>query len=119
MRINRVRRWLGATGAIAALALAALAGTALGSTQATTPAPGDWVAWGRTPDNLRYSPLTGITPDNAAQLGRAYTIDFRTVDPDIRAGNQSYPLAIDGVLYVKARPRPARRRRSTTPGSCS
>ena len=58
------------------------------------------MAFGRTVDNMRYSPLTGITPQNADQLGRAYTIDFLRLDPDTRRGQQSYPLAIGGVLYV-------------------
>lgn len=63
-------------------------------------APGDWPAFGRTVDNNRYSPLTEITPQNVARLGRAYTIDFLKTDPDTRRGQQSYPLAIGGVLYV-------------------
>ena len=61
---------------------------------------GDWTSFGRSTDNLRHSPLTQITPSNVAQLGRAYTIDFRQVDPDVRRGQQSYPLAIGGKLYV-------------------
>jgi alcohol dehydrogenase (cytochrome c) len=64
------------------------------------PADGDWTGFGRTTDNLRHSPLTQITPANVAQLGRAYTIDFHQVDPDVRRGEQSYPLAIGGTLYV-------------------
>ena len=34
------------------------------------------------------------------QLGRVYTKDFLTIDPDTRRGQQSYPLAIGGTLYV-------------------
>jgi alcohol dehydrogenase (cytochrome c) len=87
--------------AASVIAVAALASTALGSRAADPPVPpGDWVSFGRTPDNARLSPMTGITPENVAQLGRAYSIDFRLRDPDIRAGNQSYPLAINGILYV-------------------
>ena len=33
-------------------------------------------------------------------MGRVFTVDFRRVDPDVRRGQQSYPLAIDGTLYV-------------------
>lgn len=89
--------------AIAGLAALALSTGAFGQPQATTataPAAGDWLAFGRTPDNLRYSPLTEITRQNVARLGRVYSIDFRRVDPDTRIGNQSYPLAIGGRLYV-------------------
>ena len=34
------------------------------------------------------------------QLQRVYNIDFQKVDPDIRRGQQSYPLAIGGKLFV-------------------
>ena len=73
----------------------------LASTSSTAAIPaGDWQAFGRTPDNSRLSPLTEITPANVSQLERVYNIDFQRIDPDIRRGQQSYPLAIDGRLYV-------------------
>lgn len=87
----------------AALILAILVPVAasLASTAHTTAIPtGDWQAFGRTPDNSRLSPLTQITPANVSQLERVYNIDFQKVDPDVRRGQQSYPLAIDGRLYV-------------------
>jgi alcohol dehydrogenase (cytochrome c) len=82
-----------------AVALGVLAGS---STSARAPqvAPGDWPSFGRTLDNDRYSPLTAVTPQNVDRLGRAYTVDFLRVDPDTRRGQQSYPLAIGGTLYV-------------------
>jgi PQQ-dependent dehydrogenase (methanol/ethanol family) len=87
----------------AALALAVLVPVAVslaaGARSSATP-PGDWTAFGRTPDNSRLSPLTEITPDNVAQLQRVYSVDFQKVDPDIRRGQQSYPLAIGGKLFV-------------------
>ena len=33
-------------------------------------------------------------------MGRVFTVDLRRVDPDVRRGQQSYPLAIDGTIYV-------------------
>ncbi|MDX6560492.1 MAG: hypothetical protein QOD65_306, partial [Gaiellales bacterium] len=51
-------------------------------------------------ENARHSPLTSISPANVAQLGRAYTVDFKKLDPGIKIGEQSYPVAIDGQLYV-------------------
>ena len=90
--------------ALLALALAALVvGTVVGASSSANPpavANGDWPAFGRTVDNNRYSPLTDITPGNVGQLGRVYTKDFLTIDPDTRRGQQSYPLAIGGTLYV-------------------
>jgi PQQ-dependent dehydrogenase (methanol/ethanol family) len=87
--------------AVAALALAVLAagGSASGAGSAAI-APGDWLGFGRTPDNNRYSPLKDITPANVDQLQRVYQLDFQKLDPDVRRGQQSYPLAIDGRLYV-------------------
>ncbi len=83
--------------------MALLAGAMLvlasGASGAAAPS-GDWTGFGRTTDNMRHSPLTEITPANVSQLGRAYTIDFHAVDPDVRRGEQSYPLAIGGTLYV-------------------
>ncbi len=82
------------------LVLGVSAGVALGRSDAVAPPSGDWLAWGRTPDQNRYSPLTQITPANVDQLGRVYTVDFRQRDPDTRNGQQSFPLAIGGTLYV-------------------
>jgi alcohol dehydrogenase (cytochrome c) len=75
------------------------------SEPARTSAPGaipagDWLSFGRTVDNNRNSPLTEITPANVAQLKHDYTVDFAKVDPDIKKGQQSYPLAIGGKLYL-------------------
>jgi PQQ-dependent dehydrogenase (methanol/ethanol family) len=68
--------------------------------RSSAPAAGDWTSFGRTPDNNRLSPLTEITPANVTQLERVYSIDFQKIDPDIRRGQQSYPLAIGGRLFV-------------------
>ena len=62
--------------------------------------PDNWSGWGNTPDQNRHSPLTAIDPGNVAQLGRVFTVDFRSIDSGIKRGEQSYPLAIDGRLYV-------------------
>jgi alcohol dehydrogenase (cytochrome c) len=84
--------------------IAALAGALLvlvgGASGAAAPPSGDWTGFGRTTDNMRHSPLTQITPANVAQLGRAYTIDLHALDPDVRRGEQSYPLAVGGTLFV-------------------
>ena len=98
MSRRRNRLALGAAGLLGAAALSLVAGAA-GGAGAATPS-GDWTSFGRTPANDRHSPLTEITPANVARLTRAYVVDFQKVDPDVRRGQQSYPLAIGGKLYV-------------------
>lgn len=71
-----------------------------GSGATATGDAGDWTAFGRTADNTRHSPLREITPANVGRLRPAYRIDFRAIDPDVRRGQQSYPLAIGGRLFV-------------------
>ncbi len=85
-----------ASGAALFVALALCGGGGAVAADAT----GDWTGFGRTPDNLRHSPLTQIDRANVDRMGRVFTVDLRRVDPDVRRGQQSYPLAIDGTLYV-------------------
>ena len=62
---------------------------------------GDWLAFGRTADNNRYSPLTEITPEQRlAAEARVHDRLPRRSTPASRRGQQSYPLAIGGKLYV-------------------
>jgi outer membrane protein assembly factor BamB len=83
--------------------MALLAGSMLvlvgGASGAAQPS-GDWTGFGRTTDNMRHSPLVQITKANVGQLGKAYSIDFKALDADTRRGEQSYPLAVGGTLYV-------------------
>jgi PQQ-dependent dehydrogenase (methanol/ethanol family) len=72
--------------------------TASGASGAAVP-NGDWTSFGRSSDNMRHSPLTQIDRANVDQLGRVYNLDLKTLDPDVRRGEQSYPLAIGGTLY--------------------
>ena len=81
-----------------AIGLAGLA-TAAGVRAQAQPSS-DWTAFGRTSDNMRHSPLTQITRANVERLERVYSIDFQRLDPDVRRGQQSYPLAIGGRLFV-------------------
>ena len=93
---GRRRRYVSLGVGLAAV-LAVAAGVAGG---ATSPETVDWAAWGNTPEQLRHTPLTQIDKGNVDKLGRLYTVDFRQIDPSIRRGTQSYPLAIGGRLYV-------------------
>ena len=98
MRSKRRRR-LVLVACVAAVAAGTLVASSISATAPRIP-NGDWPSFGRTVDNNRFSPLTEITPANVDQLGRVYTVDFLRIDPDTRRGQQSYPLAIGGTLYV-------------------
>jgi quinohemoprotein ethanol dehydrogenase len=56
---------------------------------------GNWLSYGRTYTEQRYSPLAGISADNAKRLGLAWYADL-----DTDRGQEATPLVIDGVLYV-------------------
>src|ERR1700747_2992605 len=55
----------------------------------------NWLSYGRTYSEQRFSPLAKITSDNAKQLGLAWFADL-----DTNRGQQATPLVIDGVMYV-------------------
>ena len=55
----------------------------------------NWLSYGRTYSEQRFSPLTKITSDNAKQLGLAWFADL-----DTNRGQQATPLVIDDVMYV-------------------
>jgi quinohemoprotein ethanol dehydrogenase len=55
----------------------------------------NWLSYGRTYSEQRFSPLTKITADNAKQLGLAWFADL-----DTNRGQEATPLVIDGVMYV-------------------
>ena len=57
--------------------------------------PGQWLSYGRTYDEQRFSPLEQITRANVGQLGLAWYADL-----DIDRGQEATPLFVDGVLYV-------------------
>jgi alcohol dehydrogenase (cytochrome c)/quinohemoprotein ethanol dehydrogenase len=55
----------------------------------------NWLSYGRTYDEQRYSPLTKINADNANRLGLAWFADL-----DTHRGQEATPLIVDGVMYV-------------------
>ena len=57
--------------------------------------PQNWLTTGRTYDERRDSPLSQINAGNARQLGLAWFYDL-----DTDRGQESTPLAVDGVLYT-------------------
>jgi quinohemoprotein ethanol dehydrogenase len=56
---------------------------------------GQWMSYGRDYDEQRFSPLTQISAQTVSNLGLAWFADF-----DTHRGQESTPLAIDGVIYV-------------------
>jgi PQQ-dependent dehydrogenase (methanol/ethanol family) len=60
------------------------------------PKPGEWLSYGRTYDEQRFSPLTQVDAGNVAQLGLAWSYDLDTA----HRVQESTPLVIDGVMYV-------------------
>jgi glucose dehydrogenase len=57
--------------------------------------PANWLTYGRTYSEQRFSPLARITADNVKQLGLAWYADLET-----SRGQEATPLVIDGVMYV-------------------
>jgi alcohol dehydrogenase (cytochrome c) len=82
----------------------AVTGATPGATPAATPAAagaaGDWATFGYDYGQTRHVPFTAITKDNVTDLGIAWQVDFQAIDETIPPANQSFPLVIDGVIYV-------------------
>src|SRR5271155_995474 len=57
--------------------------------------PGNWLTYGRTYSEQRYSPLAKINDKNASQLGLAWFADL-----DTNRAQEATPLVVDGVMYV-------------------
>ena len=79
------------------------AGRAVGNLAIVTPErlrapkPGEWLTYGRTYDNQRFSPLTQITPQTIARLTPRSIIQVTIPRP---GGLQTSPIVADGVMYV-------------------
>jgi quinohemoprotein ethanol dehydrogenase len=56
---------------------------------------GDWLTYGRTYTEQRFSPLKEIDEQSVAKLGLAWSYDLETL-----RGVEATPLAKDGVLYA-------------------
>jgi quinohemoprotein ethanol dehydrogenase len=56
--------------------------------------PGQWISYGRTWDEQRFSPLKQINDQNAGRLGLARFAELNTY-----RGVEATPLEVDGVLY--------------------
>ncbi len=56
---------------------------------------GDWLTYGRTYDEQRFSPLTQVNADNAGKLGLAWSAEM-----DSARGQEATPIVVDGKMYV-------------------
>jgi quinohemoprotein ethanol dehydrogenase len=56
---------------------------------------GEWLTYGRTYDEQRFSPLGQINTGNVKNLGLAWFADL-----DTARGQEGTPLVIDGTLYI-------------------
>ena len=96
-------RWIGrALGvALAALALTGCGGKGdrdgIGAEEllAAVKNTANWITYGRTYSEQRYSPLDQIDTGNVGQLGLAWSADL-----DTARGQEATPLVIDGRIYI-------------------
>jgi alcohol dehydrogenase (cytochrome c) len=51
-------------------------------------------------NNTRHVPYKEISADNVQNLGLVWSADFKALDADVKNGNQSYPVVVDGVIYI-------------------
>src|SRR5690606_8420272 len=54
----------------------------------------EWLSYGRTYAEQRYSPLAAINTDSVAELGVAWFFEL-----DTNRGQEATPLVIDGIVY--------------------
>lgn len=57
--------------------------------------PGNWMSYGRTYSEQRYSPLTQIDAGNVGTLGLGWVYETRE-----GRGAEATPIVVDGVMYV-------------------
>ncbi len=55
----------------------------------------NWLTYGRTQDEQRFSPLTEVSDKNVAQLGLEWSSDL-----DTARGQEATPIVVDGIMYV-------------------
>ena len=57
--------------------------------------PGDWISYGRTYKEQRFSPLNEINADTVKDLGLAWVYKTET-----KRGLEATPLVVDGIIYT-------------------
>jgi quinohemoprotein ethanol dehydrogenase len=84
-----------APGSVAAAEPAAAGAVDAARVAAADAEPGSWLVHGRTWDEQRHSPLTGIDRGNVGELGLAWSHPTGTT-----RGLEATPIVVDGVLYA-------------------
>jgi quinohemoprotein ethanol dehydrogenase len=87
--------WIRIAALAAGLALAGCQKAIVDDARIQAAKPGEWLSYGRTYDEQRFSPLARIDKSNVAQLGLAWWAEF-----DTDRGQEATPLEADGVLYT-------------------
>ena len=59
--------------------------------------PGNWLTYGRTYSEQRFSPLQSINDKSAGLLGLAWYFDL-----DTHRGQEATPIVVDGVMYFSS-----------------
>lgn len=54
----------------------------------------NWLSYGRTYDEQRYSPLEQVNDGNIGELSLAFSVEL-----DTRRGQEATPIVVDGVMY--------------------
>ena len=62
--------------------------------QAAESEPGNWLAFGRTYEEQRFSPLTSINRENVDELGLAWFKDMGT-----NRALEATPIVVDGIMF--------------------
>ncbi len=62
----------------------------------------NWLLYGRTSDEKRYSPLTQINRHTVQKLGLAWEFDDFISRGKTERGEQATPLVVDGVVYFSS-----------------
>jgi quinohemoprotein ethanol dehydrogenase len=62
--------------------------------QAAESEPGNWLAFGRTYEEQRFSPLTQINRENVGDLGLAWFKDMGT-----NRAQEATPIVVDGIMF--------------------
>ncbi|MXO66150.1 PQQ-dependent dehydrogenase, methanol/ethanol family [Altericroceibacterium endophyticum] len=57
--------------------------------------PDNWLGYGRTYDEQRYSPLTDINTTNVGELSLAWAVEL-----DTNRGQEATPIVVDGIMYI-------------------
>ena len=56
--------------------------------------PGNWLAHGRTYEERRFSPLTGINKENVSELGLVWSKDMGT-----NRALEATPIVVEGIMF--------------------